>query len=119
MMTMMMANYADEKKIEKSSMQWVPVISGSSDISMLIYSLNIITKVGKNLPILFLSLASLNVLLAANDFLANNIEFGILNSLFAANGFIFLVQTHQSNRAQPLASNHRETNYENFLEIKE
>ena len=89
MMTMM-ANYADEKKIEKSSMQWVPVISGSSDISMLIYSLDIITKVGKNLPILFLSLASLNVLLAANDFLANNIEFGILNSLFAANGLSFL-----------------------------
>ena len=24
MMTMMMASYADEKKIEKSSMQWVP-----------------------------------------------------------------------------------------------
>jgi len=118
MMTMM-TNYADEKKIEKSSMQWVPVISGSSEISMLIYSLDVITKVGKNLSILFLSLASLNVLLAANDFLANNIEFGILNSLFAANGFIFLVQTHQSNRVQPLASNHSETNYGSFLEIKE
>ena len=118
MMTMM-ANYADEKKIEKSSMQWVPVISGSPEIFMLIYSLDIITKVGKNLPIIFLSLASLNVLLAANDFLVNNIEFGILNSLFAANGFIFLVQTHQSNRVQPLASNHSETNYGSFLEIKE
>ena len=118
-MIMMMANYADEKKIGKSSMQWVPVISGSSEISMLIYSLDVITKVGKNLSILFLSLASLNVLLAANDFLANNIEFGILNSLFAANGFIFLVQTHQSNRVQPLTSNYSETDYGSFLEIKE
>jgi hypothetical protein len=115
----MMASYADEKKIEKSSMQRVPVISDSSEISMLIYSLDLITKIGKNLPILFLSLASLNVLLAANDFLANNIEFGILNSLFAANGFIFLVQTHQSNRIQPLTSNHGETAHGSSLEIKE
>ena len=119
MMTMMLANYADEKKIEKSSMQWVPVISGSPEISMLIYSLDIITKIGKNLPILFFSLASLNVLLAANDSLANNIEFGILNSLFAANGFIFLVQTHQSNRIQSLTSNYGQTDYGSFLGIRE
>ena len=119
MMTMMLASYANEKKIEKDSRQWVPVISGSTEISMLIYSLDIITKIGKNLPILFLSLASLNALLAANDFLANNIEFGILNSLFAANGFIFLVQTHQSNRIQSFASNFSETDYGSFLEIKE
>ena len=116
---MMMVNYADEKKIRKNSMQWIPVISGSTEVTLLIYSLEIITKIGKNFPILFLSLASLNVLLAANDFLANSIEFGILNSLFAANGFIFLVQTHQSNRIQTLTSNYHETDSGSFLEIKE
>ena len=116
---MMMANCVDEKKIGKNSTQWIPVISGSTEVTMLIYSLEIIIKIGKNFPILFLSLASLNVLLAANDFLANSIEFGILNSLFAANGFIFLVQTHQNNRIQSLTSNCRETDSGNFLQTKE
>ena len=116
---MMISNYANEKKIGKSSMQWLPVISGSTEVTMLIYSLELITKIGKNSPILFLSLASLNVLLAANDFLANSIEFGILNSLFAANGFIFLIQTRQSNRVQSFTSNYYETNSGSFLEIKE
>ena len=115
----MMVNCVDEKKIGKRSMQWIPVISGSTEVTMLIYSLEIITKIGKNFPILFLSLASLNVLLAANDFLTNSIEFGILNSLFAANGFIFLVQTHQSNRVQSFTSSHHETGSGSVLEIKE
>ncbi len=115
----MILNYADEKKIEKNSKQWIPIISGSTEVTMLIYSLDVITKIGKNFPIIFFSLASLNILLAANDFLTNRIEFGILNSLFAVNGFVFLVQTHQSNRIQSLTSNYSETDSEYLLEIKE
>ena len=115
----MMSIYADEKKPEKNSMQWIPIISGPKEITMLVYSLELITKIGKNSPILFLSLASLNVLLATNDFLTNNIEFGIMNSLFAANGFVFLIQTHQNNRIQPLAVNPSKTNSMSLLEIEE
>ena len=115
----MMLSYANERKIKKNSKQWVPIISGSTEVTMLIYSLDIITKIGKNFPIIFLSLASLNILLAANDFLTNRIEFGILNSLFAVNGFIFLVQTHQSNRVQSLTSDYSAINPEYLLEVKE
>ena len=114
-----MVNYAPEKKIEKNSTQWIPIISGSSEVTILIYSLELITKIGKNSPIIFLSLASLNVLLAANDFLTNSIEFGILNSLFAANGFIFLVQSHHNNRIQPLTLNYSGKVSGSSLEIRE
>ena len=115
----MMSNYVDEKKIEKSPMQWIPIVSGATEVTMLIYSLEVITKIGKNFPIIFLSLASLNILLAANDFLTNSIEFGILNSLFAVNGFICLARAHQSNRIQSFTSSYHETDSESFMEIKE
>ena len=115
----MMTNYADEKKIGNNSMQWTTSISDSTEVTMLIYVLEITTKIGRNFPILFLSLASLNVLLATNDFLSNSIEFGILNSLFAASGFIFLVQLRQSNKIQSFDSNHNGTRTETFSGIKE
>lgn len=115
----MMTNYADEKKLGNNSMQWTNDISDSKEVTILIYLLEITTKIGRNFPILFLSLASLNVLLAANDFLSNSIEFGILNSLFAASGFIFLVQLRQSNKIQSFDSSYNETRTESFLELKE
>ena len=115
----MMTNYADEKKLGSNSMQWTTSISDSTEVTMLIYVLEITTKIGKNFPILFLSLASLNVLLATNDFLSNSIEFGILNSLFAASGFIFLVQMRQSNKIQSFDSNRNEARNETFSGIKE
>ena len=115
----MMTNYADEKKIGKNSMQWTTEISDSKEVTILIYLLEITTKIGRNFPVLFLSLASLNTLLAANDFLSNSIEFGILNSLFAASGFIFLVQMRQSNKILSLDSSYNEIKTESFLEIKE
>lgn len=103
-----MTNYADEKKIGSNSIQMTTEISDSSEVSVVIYLLEIITKVGKHFPILFLSLASLQILLAANDFLANSIEFGILNLLFAAGNFIFLVQMHQMKRNYPsISSRHQ------------
>ena len=110
----MMTNYADEKKIGNNSIQWTTGISDSKEVTILIYLLEITTKLGRNFPILFLSLASLNVLLATNDFLSNSIEFGILNSLFAVSGFIFVVQMHQSNKIQPFDSSYNETRTESF-----
>ena len=114
----MMINPANEKKIEKNSKQWIPILSGSKEITILVCSLEIITKIGKNSPILFLSLASLNVLLAANDFLSNSIEFGIMNSLMAANGFIFVVQMQHNDRFQPLTLNPIKPDFESFLEMR-
>ena len=115
----MMTNYADEKKIGNNSIQWTTGVSDSKEVTILIYLLEVTTKIGRNFPVLFLSLASLNVLLATNDFLSNNIEFGILNSLFAVSGFIFLVQMRHSNKILSLDSSYNETRTESFLEIKE
>ncbi|NIM25261.1 MAG: hypothetical protein GTN35_02000 [Nitrososphaeria archaeon] len=89
----MMSILVNEKKGQ--SHQWITANTNSADVAVVVYVLEVVTKIGKNFPVLFLSLASLNTILAANDFLANSIEFGILNSLFAASGFIFVIQMHQ------------------------
>ena len=89
----MMSILVNEKKGQ--SQQWIPANTNSADVAVVVYVLEIVTKIGKNFPVLFLSLASLNAILAANDFLASNIEFGILNSLFAVSGFVFVIQLRQ------------------------
>ena len=91
----MMAS-CEAKPIEREAPQWVPLVPQSRELSIFIYSLEAITKIGKNFPIIFLSLASLNVLLAVNDFLSNRMEFGVMNTLFAVNGFVVLAQTYHS-----------------------
>jgi len=70
-------------------------LSDSTKLGALIQFLEIGMKVGKYLPVIVVSFAGLNLLLAVNDFLISNTGFGILNSLFALGGFIFLVQLHQ------------------------
>ncbi len=89
----MMSILVNEKKGQ--SQQWITANTHSADVAVVVYALEVVTKIGKNFPVLFLSLASLNTILAANDFLANSIEFGILNSLFAVSGFIFVIQLRQ------------------------
>ena len=89
----MMSILVNEKKGQ--SQQWTTVNTHSADVAVVVYALEVVTKIGKNFPVLFLSLASLNTILAANDFLASNIEFGILNSMFAVSGFIFVIQLRQ------------------------
>jgi len=89
----MMSILVNEKKGQ--SQQWTTVNTNSADVAVVVYALEVVTKIGKNFPVLFLSLASLNTILAANDFLASNIEFGILNSMFAVSGFIFVIQLRQ------------------------
>ena len=89
----MMSILVNEKKGQ--SQQWITANTHSADVAVVVYILEVVTKIGKNFPVLFLSLASLNAILAANDFLASNIEFGILNSMFAVSGFIFVIQLRQ------------------------
>ena len=89
----MMSILVNEKKGQ--SQQWITANTHSADVAVVVYALEVVTKIGKNFPVLFLSLASLNAILAANDFLASNIEFGILNSMFAVSGFIFVIQLRQ------------------------
>jgi hypothetical protein len=76
-------------------MQNTSTVSDSTKLGALIHFLEIAMKVGKYLPVIVVSFAGLNLLLALNDFLISNTGFGILNSLFALGGFIFLVQLHQ------------------------
>jgi len=76
-------------------MQHSSTLSDSTKLGALIQLLEIAMKVGKYLPVIVVSFAGLNLLLAVNDFLISNTGFGILNSLFALGGFIFLVQLHQ------------------------
>ncbi len=70
-------------------------LSDSTKLGALIHLLEVAMKIGKYLPVIIVSFAGLNLVLAVNDFLVSNTGFGILNSLFAAGGFIFLVQLHQ------------------------
>jgi hypothetical protein len=76
-------------------MQNSSALSDSTKLGALIHFLEVAMKVGKYLPVIVVSFACVNLLLAANDFLISNTGFGILNSLFALGGFIFLVQLHQ------------------------
>jgi hypothetical protein len=76
-------------------MQNTSTLSDSTKLGALIHFLEIAMKVGKYLPVIVVSFAGLNLLLAVNDFLISNTGFGILNSIFALGGFILLVQLHQ------------------------
>jgi hypothetical protein len=95
----MTKRYADNENIQ-NPIKNISSMSGSKKLSALIYLLEIIMKVGKYFPVIIFSSACLNLLLAVNDFLLNNIGFAILNSLFALSGFIFLIQLHQKRKAQ-------------------
>lgn len=70
-------------------------ISDSTKLGALIHLLEMVMKVGKYLPVIAVSFAGINLLLAVNDFIISNTGFGILNAIFALGGFIFLVQLHQ------------------------
>jgi hypothetical protein len=70
-------------------------MSDSTKLGALIHLLGVVMKVGKYLPVIVVTFAGLNLVMAVNDFLVSNTGFGILNSLFALGGFIFLAQLHQ------------------------
>ncbi|MDH3676887.1 MAG: hypothetical protein OEQ12_01120 [Nitrosopumilus sp.] len=96
-----MTYYVDDEKIGQKSIQYRTQASESKEIDLLIHSLGIIIKVGRYFPIILLSLASLNILMAANDFLADSLIFATLNSIFALSGFISVVQMRQRSQVHP------------------
>ena len=96
----MMTRFANEEKIGTNFQQGTILISDTREMSMMIHLLEVIIKIGKYSPIIFLSLASLNLLMAVNDFFSNSIIFGILNTIFALGGIVFLVQMHQMRKNQ-------------------
>lgn len=107
----------EEERIGKNSFQWNP--PDSRNVTVVIYLLEVITKIGRHFPIIVLSLASLNVVMAANDFLANSFEFGILNSLFAIGGVFSLVQMHQRNKIHSNDSSRMEPNFQQAQKIED
>jgi hypothetical protein len=96
-----MTNYLGIEKIGLNSIQFITDIFNFTKIDGLIHLLEIIINVGKYFPIIIISLASLKLLMAANDLLTNSISFAILNSIFAIGDFIFLVQLYQRHKAHP------------------
>ena len=100
-----MTNYPDIEKIGLNSIQFITDIFNFTKIIGLIHLLEIIIKVGKYFPIIIILLASLKLLMAANDLLTNSITFAILNSIFALGDFIFLVQLYQRHKAHPYEYN--------------
>jgi len=73
-------------------------ISDSTKVGIFVYLLDVLIKVGRYFPIISLALASLNLFLAFTDFLTNSIGFGILHSIFAISGFIFLIPLRQTTK---------------------
>jgi len=96
-----MTNNPDIEKIGLNSIQFITGIFNFTKIFGLIHLLEIIIKVGKYFPVIIILLASMKLLMAANDLLTNSITFAIINSIFALGDFIFLVQLYQSHKAQP------------------
>lgn len=81
-----------QKHVGMKLEHFVPPIFYSTQIAMSVYLLDIIIKLGKNFSLISVSLTGLNLWMAITDFLANNLGFAILNSIFAMGGLIFLVQ---------------------------
>jgi len=109
-----MTNYPAIEKRGINSIQFITDIFNFTKIIGLIHLLEIIIKVGKYFPIIIILLASLKLLMAANDLLTNSITFAILNSLFAIGDFIFLVQLYQRHKAHPYDFNLRPNTYERY-----
>ena len=93
-----MNNDIQEDNLGMKLEHFVPPLFYSTQIALSVYLLDIIIKMGKNFPIISVSLTGFNLWLAITDFLANNLGFAILNSLFAIGGLIFLIQMRLMDR---------------------
>ena len=105
-----------EDRIRQNKLQ--SYSSNSKNVVVVIYLLEVITKIGRHFPIIILSLASLNIFMATNDFLANSFEFGILNSLFAASGVFSLIQMHQRRKISLVDSAYTNSDFENMQKTR-
>jgi hypothetical protein len=81
-------------KTEQKLLHLVPPISDSAKINLFAHLLDVIIKTGRYFPVISICLTGLNLVLAVNDFLTNNIGFAILNSMFVIGGLIFVIQMH-------------------------
>lgn len=79
-------------------------VSDSATISAFVHLLDFAIKIGKYFPLITICLTCLNLTLAVNDFLANNLGFAILNSMFVISGFVFIVQMHLIERIHHMTS---------------
>jgi hypothetical protein len=86
-------------KTEQKLVPFVNPISDSTKINLFVHLLDIIIKTGRYFPVISICLIGLNLLLAVNDFLTNNIGFAILNSLFVIGGLIFFIQMQLTDKA--------------------
>ena len=75
-------------------------VSDSATISAFVHLLDFAIKISKYFPLITICLTCLNLTLAVNDFLANNLGFAILNSMFVISGLVFIIQTHLLDRIQ-------------------
>jgi hypothetical protein len=73
-------------------------ISDSATLSAFVHLLDFAIKIGKYFPLISICLTCINLTLAVNDFLANNLGFAILNSMFVLSGLVFIVQMHLVDR---------------------
>jgi hypothetical protein len=72
----------------------LPPFSDSVKFNLFLYTLDLVIKVGRYFSIISLVLTGLNLVL--NEFLGNNILFGMLNSLFVVSGVVFDIQSRIS-----------------------
>jgi len=72
----------------------LPPLSNSTKISLFVYSLGIVIKIGKYFSVISICLTLFNLFMAVNEFAGNNISFGILNSMFVVGGLVFDAQSH-------------------------
>jgi hypothetical protein len=72
------------------------MISSTAKLRVVIGMLSVIIKVGKYLPHIVFSFATLNLILAILDFtIWGSWPFGVLNIILAIGGFVFSGQLHQ------------------------
>lgn len=70
-----------------------PLISNTAKMEALIHMLTLLIKIGKYLPWVVLTFASVNLILAVLDFTWwNHIASGVFNSILALAGFFFFAQ---------------------------
>ncbi len=71
----------------------LPPFSDSLKFSLFLHTLDLVIKVGRYFSLISIVLTGLNLVLAVNEFLGNNIVFGMLNSLFVVSGVVFDAQS--------------------------
>ena len=90
----------EEEKIGQNLTQFQTPTTNSLGIDLSIHLLEIVIKIGRHFPIILLSSASVNIILATNDLLSNSLVFATVNLGFALGNFIFLIQLHQRKKVQ-------------------